>query len=279
MEESKKIETWSDIKNLREEKGISLFSISEKMRLPPEKIEFLENGDFSNADPVITRLQLKIYCRHLGFDYEEIVLLSGLKEPENELPTISLDKSTKIIKTRSYRGRKKEPSKVLIYSVIVIGVIAAIFLLNLIAKNLNITSDVFEMTELQTSSLDSPDDKKDITSFKPVLPQATKEEIVQDIIVDMHKYHHMPVSFPLKINIFPKETLSYRHEIKGQNPKEDFIMKNIPRSLFFSKPGRIIFYNTQNTRFVISGFAFRENDISRVLIEINEDREMVIYTK
>ncbi len=279
MEELMKIEIWSDIKILREEKGISLFSLSEKMRLPVEKIEYLENGNFSGADPIITRLQLKNYCRHLDINYEEIVILSGLKEPEADSPVFPLGESVKIKKTRSYRGRKKEPSKFLIYSIIVIGVVGAIFLLNLIAKNLNITSDVFEMTEQQTSSLDTPGKVKDSTSFKPVVPQASKEEVVQDIMADMKEYHSMQVSFPLKIDIFPKETLSFRHEISGQNPKEDFIMKNTPRSLFFSKPGRMIFYNTQNTRFVISGFAFREENISRVLIEINEDREMDIYIK
>ena len=73
MEELKKIESWSDIKSLREEKGLTLSALAELLRLPVERIEFLEAGDFSNADPVITRLQLKNYCRHLNLNYEEIV--------------------------------------------------------------------------------------------------------------------------------------------------------------------------------------------------------------
>jgi hypothetical protein len=56
-------------------------------------------------------------------------------------------------------------------------------------------------------------------------------------------------------------------------------MKNTPKSLFFSRPGRMIFYNTKDTRFVVSGFAFREKDMSRVVIEINNDRKLIIYTK
>ena len=279
MEDPIKIENWEEIKKLREEKGISLFSLSEKMRLPQERIEYLEAGDFENADPIITKLQIKHYCQHVGLEYEEILPLSGLNEPPTDIPAVPLGESVKIKKTRSYRGRKKEPSKVLIYTIIVVGVVGAIFLLNLIASNLNLTSDVFEMTEEQSTALDAPVNNEDSSSFKPILPQAVKEEVVADVLEGMSIYHSRNVSFPLKIDVFPKETLSYRHEINGQNPHEDFIMKNTPKSLFFNRPGRLIFYNTQNTRFVASGFAFREEDISRIVFVVNEDRELKIYTK
>jgi len=279
MEEPIKIEKWSDIKAIREEKGISLFSLSEKMRLPQEKIEYLEAGNFENADPVITKLQLKNYALHVGLNYDEIIELSGLKQPVEEVNIKPLSEGIKIKKTRSYKGRKKEPSKLLIYSVIVVGVVGAIFLLNFIASNLNITSDVFEMTEEQKSSLDTPLDTKDTASFKPFLPQVQKEEIVSDVIEDMNEYHYMKISLPLKIDIFPKETMSYRHEITGLNPKEDFIIKDNPKSLIFLHPGRIIFYNSQNSRFVVSGFAFREKEFSRIVFEVNENRELTIYSK
>lgn len=279
MEEIKKLETWSDIKSLREKKGISLQTLSEKMRLPLEKIAFLENGDFTDADPIITRLQLKNYAQHLDLDYDEIVRLSGLKESNTETLVVPLVESVNIKKTRKYRGRKKEPNKVFIYALIVISILLVIFVLNRLASNLNITSDVIEMTEQQQNSLDTPNEIKDTTSFRPILPQARKEEVKSDIIEDMQIYHRMDISFPIKLNIFPKETISYRHEIKGQNPLEDFIIRNTPKSLFFSRPGRMIFYNTKDTRFVVSGFAFREKEISRVVIEINDERELIVYSK
>ena len=279
MDDPIKIETWDQVKKLREEKGISLFSLAEKMRLPQERIDYLEAGDFSNADPIITKLQIKHYCQHVGLEYEEILKLSGLSQPPTDIPAVPLGDSIKIKKTRSYRGRKKEPSKALIYMIIVAGVVGAIFLLNWIASNLNLTSDVFEMTEEQASALDTPTDSKDSSSFRPVLPQAVKEEGIADVLEGMSLYHRRNVSFPLKIDIFPKETISYRHEISGQNPREDFIMKNTPKSLFFNRPGRMIFYNTQNSRFVAAGFAFREEDISRIVFVVNEDRELKIYTK
>jgi hypothetical protein len=163
---------------------------------------------------------------------------------------------------------------------IIIGVVVILFGLNQLAKTMNISSDVFEMTEKQQTALDNQTESiKDTISFRPVLPQADKAEEAVDIIEDMKEYHRMDVSFPIKLDIFPKETLSYRHEMKNSNPLEDFIMKNTPKSLFFSKPGRVIFYNTQNTRFVISGFAFREKEISRVVFEINDDRELIIYIR
>lgn len=273
------LEVWSDIRSLREKKGISLQTLSEKMRLPLERIAFLEEGDFTNADPIITRLQLKNYARHLELDYDEIVRLSGLNKIKTEAIAEPLIESVNIKKTRPYRGRKKEPSKALIYTLIVLGVLLVIFVLNRLANNLNISSDVFEMTKQQQSSLDTPSEINDTTSFRPILPQAAKEDIARDIIENMQVYHRMEITFPVKLNIFPKETISYRHEIKGQNPLEDFIMKNTPKSLFFSRPGRMIFYNTQDTRFVVSGFAFREKDISRIVIEINNDRELIVYSK
>ena len=273
------LEVWSDIKILREKKGISLQLLSENMRLPIERIAYLEEGDFSNADPIITRLQLKNYARHLDLDYNEVIRLSGLNTVNTDIIAEPLIDKINVKKTRPYRGRKKEPSKALIYTLIILGVLSVIFILNLIARNLNITSDVFEMTEQQQTSLDTPSEIKDSTSFKPIIPQAAKEETTKDIIENMQIYHRMDISYPLKLNIFPKETISYRQEIKGQNPLEDFIMKNTPKSIFFSKPSRMIFYHTQNTRFVVSGFAFREKNISRVVIDINDNRELIIYTK
>jgi len=273
------LEVWSDLRSLREKKNISLQTLSENMRLPVERITYLEEGDFSNADPIITRLQLKNYATQLGLDYEEILHLSGFDKRITETIAEPLFDKVSVKKTRPYRGRKKEPSKALIYTLIIVGVLLVIFVLNQIASNLNITSDVFEMTEQQQRSLDTPSQTKDSTSFKPIIPQATKEESTRDIIEDMKLYHRMDISFPLKLNIFPKETISYRHEIKGQNPLEDFIMKNTPKSIFFSKPARMIFYNTQDTRFVVSGFAFREKNISRVVVDISDDRELIIYTK
>jgi len=279
MDEPIKIETWDQIKKLREEKGISLFSLAEKMRLSQERIDYLEAGDFSKADPIITKLQIKHYCQHVGLEYEEILKLSGLSQPPTDIPAVPLGDSIKIKKTRSYRGRKKEPSKILIYSVIVVGVVGAIFLLNLIATNLNLTSDVFDMTEEQTTALDNPGEQKDSSAFKPSLPQAVKEDVATDVMEGLSLYHSRNISFPLKIDIFPMETLSYRHEISGYNPREDFIMKKTPKSLLFNRPGRMIFYNTQNTRFVAAGFAFREENISRIVFVVNEDRELKIYTK
>jgi len=273
------IEVWSDIKSLREKKGISLQTLSENMRLPIEKIMYLEKGDFADADAIITKLQLKIYARHLDVDYNEIVQLSGLNQEQADTTTEPKLESFNIKKSRPYRGRKKEPNKALIYTLIILAVLVAIFLLNRLASNWNITSDVFEMTEQQQNSLDVSNETKDSTSFKPILPQAAKEEIAKDIIEDMQEYHRMEISFPVKLNIFPKETISYRHEIKGQNPLEDFIMKNTPKSIFLSRSGRMIFYNTQDTRFVVSGFAFREKEVSRVVIEINDERKLIIYTK
>lgn len=279
MEEPIKIETWDQVKKLREEKGISLFTLAEKMRLTQERIEYLEAGDFSNADPIITKLQIKHYCQHVGLEYEELLQLSGLSEPPSDIPAVPLGTSVKIKKTRSYRGRKKEPSKGPdLFDYCRRGRWSH-FLLNLIATNLNLTSDVFDMTEEQATALDDNSAQKDSSAFKPSLPQAVKEEVAVDVLEGMSLYHSRKVSFPLKIDIFPKETLSYRHEINGQNPREDFIMKNSPKSLFFNRPGRMIFYNTQNTRFVASGFAFREEDVSRIVFVVNEDRELKIYTK
>ena len=89
----------------------------------------------------------------------------------------------------------------------------------------------------------------------------------------------MKISLPLDIDIFPQETLSYRHEIKGENPREDLIIRDTPKSLTFTRPGRMIFYHAQNSRYVVSGFAFREADVSRIVFVVNEDRELKIYTK
>lgn len=107
------LENWSQLKSLRENKGLSLDVLSEKMRLPLERIEFLEKGIFDKDDIIIIRLQLKNYARILDIDYEELIKLAGLKKPTEETQTQTLGTSVNIKKTRTYKGRKKNPIRFL----------------------------------------------------------------------------------------------------------------------------------------------------------------------
>jgi hypothetical protein len=280
MEQSKKPEMWSDLKLLREEKGISLQHLSDLMRLPVERIQFLEDGDFTNDDPIITRLQLKNYARYLNLKYEDIIAISSLSIPTTDFVAEPLGESIKIKKTRSYRGRKKEPKKWLVYTFVILGSLIALFILNKLASNLSISTDVFEMTEQQVNALNTPsEEKNDTLVFKPVLPQMNKEEVITDITAEMLEYHRNQISFPLIINVFPRDNISYRYITANSNPTEDFIMMDKPKSFTLMRPCRLIFYNIQNSRFVTPSLAFREKNISTIVIDINEDREMIIFTK
>ncbi len=273
-------ENWNDIKEHREKKGISLQALSEKMRMPVEKIIFLETGDFNDADPVITRLQLKNYAQQLDLDYNELLELCDLHQIKTDEPTDIQTQKIDIKKTRPYRGRRKEPSKFLIYSLIVIAVFFVIFILNKISSHLNITDDLFEMTEKQQHSLDNNSiSEQDSNLFRPVLPQTAKAMENVDITADMKIFMNRQLDFPVRLNIYPQKTISYRHEITGENPKEDFILKNTPLSLFFHKPGKMIFYNTEDTRFVLDDFSFRDISYSRIVIDIDKNGLAQIYTK
>ncbi len=274
------LENWSQLKSLRENKGLSLDVLSEKMRLPLERIEFLEKGIFDKDDIIIIRLQLKNYARILDIDYEELIELAGLKKPTEETQTQTLGTSVNIKKTRTYKGRKKEPNKVLIYFLIILGTLALIFALNRAAVSMGINSDVFEMTKQQKNALDTPSETSiDSSSFKPILPQAQKKIEELDIIEEMDKLHSKTISFPIIIKVFPKDNISYRQEIKGLKTTENYILKDIPLQLEVRHPGRTIFYNAHSTRFVADGLELLDEKFSVILIEINEKREMTIYTK
>ncbi len=280
MTEELILETWSNIKSLREQKGVSLDSLSEKMRLPVERIEYLEAGDFSEADPIITKLQLKNYARILDIDYETISELAGFNIPKVETIAEPLGENVKIKKTRTYRGRKKEPKKGLIYVAIIVACIVTIIILNRLAIAFNINSDVFEMTEEQVNALDTPiESEKDTGSFKPFLPQVKKEAVDVDIISTMTIKKTKSISFPVKIKVFPKQDISYRQELKGLKNIENYILKDTPTLLELNKPGRTIFYHANDTRFVIDGDILKDENLSLLLVEINEDRELSIYTK
>ncbi len=273
-------ESWNDIKEHREEKGISLQALSEKMRLPVERIIFLEAGDFSNADPVIIRLQLKNYAQQLDLDYNELLQLCDLHQIKTDVLTDIQTQKIDIKKTRPYRGRRKEPSKFLIYGLIVIAVFLVIFILNKVSSHLNITDNLFEMTEKQQHALDNNSvSEQDSNLFRPVLPQATKAMEDVDITMDMEIFMNRQLAFPIRLNIYPQKTISYRYEIAGENPKEDFILKNTPLSLFFHKSGKMIFYNTEDTRFVLDDFSFRDITYSRIVIDIDKNGLAQIYTK
>jgi hypothetical protein len=87
------------------------------------------------------------------------------------------------------------------------------------------------------------------------------------------------VRFPLEIKVFPRNTLSYRHETRGDLPRENYIPENTPQVLTFHKPGRMIFYNTLDTRFVIGDLSFRDREYACILIDVAEDRTLRLYTE
>jgi transcriptional regulator with XRE-family HTH domain len=273
-------EQWSDIGEYREKKGIRLEQLSEKMRIPVEKILFLEAGNFTHADPVITRLHLKNYALQVGLDYAELLAMSGLeKKEERELPESILVQSA-VKKTRSYRGRKKEPSKVLIYSLVIAAVIAFLFLLNMLSRHFNVSSNLYEMTEMQRKALDeNKTTGSDSQLFRPVLPQSAKKAGEKDIYQDMEMIAEFDTRFPLQIKIFPRNNISYRHEIPGEMPLEDMIMKYNPRVLSFTKPGKMIFSNTLDSRFVIADMIFRDKEYSTLLVDINAAGTVRLFTR
>lgn len=280
MTEELILENWADLKSLRESKGISIVSLSEKMRLPVERIEFLEAGVFDSNDLIITKLQLKNYAKYLDIEYENIIELAGLKQENDSLPVQAIGESLKIKKTRTYQGRKKKPNKLLVYIAIVVGTLALIFALNRLAVVLNLSSDVFEITQHQVNALNTPTETpEDTNSFRPFLPQAHKEVETIDILDTMSKLYSQSISFPVIVKIFPKNDISYRQEINGSKTTENYILNNTPTLLKLTKPGRSIFYNTRSTRFVIDGYELRDEAVSQILIDINEDRKLIIYTK
>lgn len=275
------LESWSDIKKYREERNISVEALSEKMRVPPEKIHFLEAGDFSASDPVIIRLHLKNYAAILELDYRELLKLSGLEDKRNETAPDSLHSPSRTIKkTHRYRGRKKGPSKALIYTLIIAAFVVLLVLLNVFSKQFKFGNNLYEMTEMQRKSLDQEHTTaKDSAKLRPVLPQLEGEKTETDILENLEITHEFEVSLPLEIKIFPRKTLSYRLEALGEIPRENFILKDIPKILSMNKPGRIIFYNTLDTRFVIDKLAFRDREYEFILIDISRDRIMRLYTK
>lgn len=274
-------EEWSEIKKYREEKGIGLETLSEKMRVTVEKIRFLETGDFTDADPVITRLHLKNYARLLGLDTEEVLALSGLeKQVSTELPDSLHSPAAPVKKTHAYRGRKKSPSKLLIYTLAIAGFVVLLVLLNVLSRHFQFSNNLYEMTEMQRKSLDQ--DRPlgaDSLRLRPILPQMSQQDAETDILENMEIFSEFEVNLPLEIKIFPRKTLSYRHEPAGETPLENYILKDIPQILTINKPGRIVFYNTLDTRFVIGDLAFRDKEYACILIDISRDRTLRLYTE
>src|SRR6056297_2481937 len=115
------LETDKDISKLRQDKNITLEELSEAMRLPVSRIEFLEKGHFENEDKVILKLQLKNYAKFTGINYQTVLKLSGLdKKPEN---VEAKSYTVAVKKTHSYSGRKKQINPAVIYSFVVIAAI------------------------------------------------------------------------------------------------------------------------------------------------------------
>ncbi len=273
-------ESWKEIRKYRKEKGISREALSRKMRLSVERIAFLEAGDFSDADPVITRLQLKEYARHLGVDYDELLALSGLQKAETPDAGAAGIEKVNIKKTHSYRGRRKKISKTLLYSLVTAAVLLLIFLLNRVAENFSGSEDFFEMTRKQPQALVNDSAYlHDSTLFRPVLPQSEKLPEKKDITGNMQLRREYQIRFPEQIDCFPAKDISYRYITENGIPREDLIPENTPVSIPVRYPGRIIFYNMEDTRFVFDGVSLRDTGISRIVIDIREDGGTKLYSR
>ncbi|MFO7840817.1 MAG: helix-turn-helix domain-containing protein [Fidelibacterota bacterium] len=273
-------ENWKEIKEFREKQGVSLQDLSAKMRLPVERIRFLEAGDFKDADPVIIRLQLKNYAQQLGIDYNEILRVSGLQKVRTPEPGAVKTEKVNIRKTHSYKGRKKEPSKTLIYGLIIVAVFFLIFFLNKLFENLENSEDLFEMTRKQSQALVNDSSYlHDSTLFKPVLPQAKKAVEPKDITENMRLLREFTIRFPSRVDLFPVQNISYRYEFNDNIPREEIISQDTPTSIRINRAGKIIFYNMDNTRFVFEERSFRDTGISRVVMEISESGQTKLFVK
>ena len=70
MEEEKKYNLFEELKNLRQQKGISLKTVSENSRIQMKYLEALEEGDLLKIPEVYDKLFFKSYLKALDLDQE-----------------------------------------------------------------------------------------------------------------------------------------------------------------------------------------------------------------
>ncbi len=78
-------EFYENLKNRREERGISIEEIHRRSRLPVKYLQAIEDGQMESLPPGYERIYLRRYARELGLDEEEVIhdydLLSGRLTP------------------------------------------------------------------------------------------------------------------------------------------------------------------------------------------------------
>lgn len=141
------------IKERREELGYTLKAISEKTRVPINKLEAIENGDlkFFENDMSYVKFYVRYYCNalHLNFDDYKDELESSLDEFSNTTKMIKQvefeeinSRLTQRTQTSTSKKKKFDFSFVSFISIVVVLVVGiAIVFFFMILPNLNKSSD------------------------------------------------------------------------------------------------------------------------------------------
>lgn len=274
---------WTDLKKYRLEKDITDEQISEHLRLPIERITYLEKGDFENDDMIILKLQLKNYAKFLDIPYQDIIALAELEKPsETQLPNNNYTAQPQVKKTHAYRGRKKQFNPVFIYSLVVVAAIVVIIVLNRYTNAVQPEYSLYENKSFPTDTTTTVEvENKDTASaFKPYIPQSQTDEIeIIDPLAGLAIYKTYNLRTPVNLNVYPRNSMVFHYDMLSGSARENMIMKNQPAQFTLKRLERIIFYQAQNCRLLIDNIDLFTESYTKVAVTLSENDIVTVYVK
>ena len=97
---------YSDFKDIRESKNITIEDIVKKTRIQIQYIHAIENGNFQDLPSVYIRLFLKSYCKTIGLDEHKILIQYNDYIKGNKTNTNTSNKTPRFIENKNKINNK-----------------------------------------------------------------------------------------------------------------------------------------------------------------------------
>ena len=257
---------YTELKELRNSKGISLEQIHERTKINIKYLRAIEAGDFDILPIPYLRLFLRAYSDEIGGNADNALeqLDSFLGKPLGiPIPTATKSKKTEIPnQIDSNSEDKPEKNKTFSFEQLLPNYSDLKIRQDLIKAGMLLIVFVFVIVISQKifNGNDNEITGEDGNILPKIIKAVTNEELISGYLQDDYREELLPTNSPFTIKLIPRENnvLLFKN---GSNPFDEHrLIAGKEKALEkFSKNSELIFSHTENLSVYINGYTINTN--------------------
>lgn len=258
-----KEEFWQQIKSEREEKGISLETISENTKIGIQILENIEEGNFEELSETYMRLFIKAYARETGNDFQTLLdntpysRVRDIHKIYSEKKIADHSGSNKDIVDNSGFSSRTRPLYIFITVMILLFVIyiGKQVMPDAVPDEQQTIIDTFEVNDQSVPVIDKDPDKLsnggEINAPSPSVPDS--------------------IQLPVTVTLFPGDNIIYRLIVEGDIPREEMLQKDVEHSFSVDTSFTLTVYKAASCQVNLNNVVLppAKNDQLRINVDQN----------